>query len=92
MTPAEVHAATLREISIVIEGAMWRQEQAARLSLREAWFMAALTRLEQLMSIEELLGDESAKPERAPVLQRQAWIDWAIERGFKVVRHERPVI
>lgn len=92
MTPAEVQAATLREVSVVIAGAQWRQEQAARLSVREAWVTAALMRQEKLPRLETLIGEAETTRGATPEQIRASLLDWAKATGLKVERHAVPVI
>jgi hypothetical protein len=92
-----VYAGTLRELSIRIRGALWRQRQAIQLSRRAAWHTAMLTRVAaaDFPDLDEFAPSEGAAsarmattPEAVEALMR----DWAAERGLKVERHERPVI
>jgi hypothetical protein len=88
MMPAEVYAATLREISIVVKGALWRQQHAARLSLREAWYMAALSGAAtagKLPSLESLMDDSvSSRATQTPDEVRLNVMAWAAVAGLKV--------
>jgi hypothetical protein len=85
MSPEEVNAATLREVSLCIEGALWRQEQAARLSLREAWYMAALTRTpDRLPSLQSLLGDSGPHAPQTPEEVQLNVRSWAAAAGLKL--------
>jgi hypothetical protein len=86
ITPDEFHAATLREISIRIEGALWRQEQAARRSLREAWYVAALMRQKRLPSLKKLLHDAGPQVPQDPDAVRQNVMAWAAAAGLKIRR------
>jgi len=77
-----------------IEATLWRERQAIRKSVVQAWNTAALTRATKMPPLSDLLDglEEEGAPTRSPVLQRQAWIDWAIRQGFKVVKHDKPVM
>jgi hypothetical protein len=93
MSPDEVNAATLREISIRIEGALWRQEESARLSLREAWYMAALTRTpDRLPSLKSLLSDSTERAQQTPDEVRLNVMAWAAATGLKLHRRAESVI
>jgi hypothetical protein len=83
-----VNAATLRELSILLKGALWRQEHAARLSLREAWYMAALMRSKQLPSLKTLVGEASPRAQQTPEEVRMNVMAWASAAGLKLHRRE----
>ena len=85
MTSAQVYASTLREVAIAIAGATWRREQASRLALQEAWFMAALSRQTKLPDLDTLLApEETAEAVTDPRLMREAMLEWAARYGLKV--------
>jgi hypothetical protein len=85
MTSAQVYASTVREVSITIAGARWRREEALRLALEGAWFMAALTRQAKLPELDTLLAPEKTEEAVAdPGLMREAMLSWAARYGLKV--------
>jgi hypothetical protein len=89
MTPDEVNAATLREIAIVLKGAAWRQEQAARLSLHGAWYSAALQRSKRMPSLSQLVRDATPRSSRARQTPREVALNiqsWAAAAGLKIHR------
>jgi len=90
MTPAEVHAATLREVSLVVEGAAWRQVQASRASVREAWFVAALSRQDKLVDLATLIPEDPSGTDR-PATPEALWgriVSWAANQpGTKIEQH-----
>ena len=75
MRPEEVYRSTFREIQIVLEGAGWRQEQAARLVTVGAWTTAALMRYppkKRLPSLKDLLKDRKGPIARQTLDQQRA--------------------
>lgn len=86
MTPDEVHASTLREVSIRMEGALWRQQQAERLTLQQAWCAAALMRSKRLPSLKKLLETAGPRLPQSPEAVRQNVMAWAEAAGLKVHR------
>lgn len=83
---------TLRELSVRLKGASWRREYDGRADMRQAWHTAIFERMKTMPRLEEVLGEKSETPERKGKLQRAAWIDWAIAHGFKIVKHDKPVV
>lgn len=83
---------TLRELSIQLKGASWRREYEGRARLSLAWHTAIFERMKKMPKLEEVLGEKSETPERKGKLQRAAWIDWAIAHGFKITKHDSPVV
>jgi len=72
---------------------MWRLEQEQRISVRQAWHVAALigwSKVPKLKSFMKQWFPEKRK--RQPAEQvRAAVLEWASGAGLKVTRHERPV-
>jgi hypothetical protein len=93
ITPDEFWSATPREISIRLKGALWREQQAARLVVSEAWHVASLMRAKRIPSLKVLLrGLDRAAARQSPETVRAAWLTWAAARGYKIQQHERPVV
>ncbi|NTV75379.1 MAG: hypothetical protein HGA66_14385, partial [Holophaga sp.] len=88
IAPEEFYRSTLREVSIRIEGTLWQQEQAARLSLREAWYMAALMRQKKLPPLKRLLRSAAPRAAQSPEAVRQNISAWAAAAGLRL--HRRP--
>jgi hypothetical protein len=87
-----VNAGTLRELSIRLKGALWRQEQAARLATVEAWTVANLTRAKKVPSLETLLrAHDSVRPPQSPAAVAAAVQHWAAMNGIKAEPFEGPV-
>ena len=61
-----MNAGTLRELSIRLKGALWRQEQAARLATVEAWTVANLSRAKKIPKLETLLRGHDRRPAGPP--------------------------
>ena len=89
----EFQESTLREVSVRIQGALWREEQALRLSLSGAWYSAAFSRQKRLPALKNILKDRPKRIERqTPEEQRQFFLEFARRAGLRVERHEKPVL
>lgn len=77
-------------------GVQWQYEQQTRLMLTSASLAAKLQRVpankfrSALQAVQQALKPRSER--QPPETQRALILDWAAEMGFKVERHERPVI
>lgn len=88
---------TPREIWMVISGAAWRHDQAARLAVATAWQTAAFTRTKKLPRLSRVLAEPRKTRRLTPEQERLLWLDWAAEAqaaGLPVVvtTHETPVM
>ena len=86
---------TAREVSVVIEGARWRQEHAERLVLMEAWHTAVLTRMDWKKfpkKLSDFLKSMERKKRQSQEELRAALLIFAANHGLTITRHERPVM
>lgn len=79
---------------MLAEGATWRHEQTARITLQGAWFTAMLTKQEKMPTLQRFMAKCFPKV-RGPQTRetvREGVLAWAAEAGLKVTRHAKPVI
>lgn len=87
---------TPREVSVVLEGARWRQRQAARQALTDAWQTAAFMRYRKLPNLKSFMRRFDRAVE-GPRVQEPAEVwatlkDIAIKQGFRITRHAKSVL